>query len=649
MKPITSELLYQMKFISGLTSNPATTSIAYVVHQASRKDNDYKSSLYLDQEKQVDLGVGAQAIFLSDEAMLVAYAPTKKDQDANKTKRQTTLYRFDLATKKMTKLLTVPLPISLQEMVDDDQVLVSATLRVLDHVLYEGSAKERTAYLKNQKDLAYVEEIETFPYLFNGQDFMYEKHKQFFVLSLLSGTLTPLTPKEVSVSSVVYQASKRRFVVVGQTSKQVRSPHQGVYVVDQDSHTMTILQADDAYRIDRLFVFDQRMFVLASDMATFGLNQNPDWYEVTTGGCVFHGFYGFSAYNTVGTDCRYGSSPSQVIVGDVATFVVTTDAHTSLVQLNQEGVLSTLETFDGAVDGIVEYKGGFVIQALVGTALPELYRYHTSLTPLTSLNKSLLKGRYVATPEEVIVSKNGFEVKGYVLVPEGYEATRSYPAILNIHGGPKTVYSSVYYHEMQVWANQGYVVFFANPRGSDGKGNEFADIRGRYGTIDYEDLMDFTNVVVDRFAVDPAQLFVTGGSYGGFMTNWIIGHTNRFKRAVTQRSISNWLSFYGTSDIGPSFGLDQAGGHPVQDLDKLWEQSPMKYALNIQTPLLLIHSSSDHRCPIEQAQQLYAVLLHQGVETKLVWFHGENHELSRSGKPHARIKRLSEIQNWFAR
>jgi dipeptidyl aminopeptidase/acylaminoacyl peptidase len=160
--------------------------------------------------------------------------------------------------------------------------------------------------------------------------------------------------------------------------------------------------------------------------------------------------------------------------------------------------------------------------------------------------------------------------------------------------------------------------------------------------------MDFTNVVVDRFAVDESNLFVTGGSYGGFMTNWIVGHTNRFKRAVTQRSISNWLSFYGTSDIGPSFGFDQAGGHPVNDLDKLWEQSPMKYANEIQTPLLFIHSDKDHRCPIEQAQQLYAVLLHRHVETKLVWFHDENHELSRSGKPIARIKRLGEIERWFA-
>jgi dipeptidyl aminopeptidase/acylaminoacyl peptidase len=241
MKPIANELLYQMKFISGLMSSPNHKQVAYLVNQASRKDNDYKTSLYLGNDKQLDLGVGAQAIFLSDEAMLVAYAPTKKDQEANKTKRQTTLYQFDLGSKKIKKLITVPVPLTLQEMVDADTVLVSAGLRVADHVLYEGSQKERSRYLTTQKETAFVEEIETFPYLFNGQDFMYERFKQFFLLSLSTGTLTPLTAKEFSVSSVVYQASKRRFVLVGQTPKKVRSPYQGVYVVDQDSLSMTTL------------------------------------------------------------------------------------------------------------------------------------------------------------------------------------------------------------------------------------------------------------------------------------------------------------------------------------------------------------------------------------------------------------------------
>jgi dipeptidyl aminopeptidase/acylaminoacyl peptidase len=253
----------------------------------------------------------------------------------------------------------------------------------------------------------------------------------------------------------------------------------------------------------------------------------------------------------------------------------------------------------------------------------------------------------VAKPRPLIVKKHGYEVKGFVLMPKEYNPKKKYPAILDIHGGPKTVYGQIYYHEMQVWASKGYLVFFANPTGSDGKGDLFSDIRGRYGEVDYEDLMDFTDLVIRKYPVDKNNMFVTGGSYGGFMTNWIIGHTKRFKAAATQRSIANWLSFYGTSDIGYYFAKDQTGGHPIYDLEKLWIQSPIKYLDAMETPLLIIHSDLDYRCPIEQAMQLFSLLREKGVTTRFVWFKGETHELSRSGKPHARIKRLEEITNWF--
>jgi dipeptidyl aminopeptidase/acylaminoacyl peptidase len=268
----------------------------------------------------------------------------------------------------------------------------------------------------------------------------------------------------------------------------------------------------------------------------------------------------------------------------------------------------------------------------------------------TRFNQKVLKNHYVATPKEIVLHHESHDVKGFVLYPKDFNPQFKYPAILDIHGGPKTVYGKVYYHEMQHWANEGYFVFFANPRGSDGKGDDFADIRGKYGTIDYNDLMNFTQLVLKKVkSIDDKRLFVTGGSYGGFMTNWIVGQTHLFRAAATQRSISNWLSFYGTSDIGFYFATDQTDGHPNIDTEKLWNQSPMKYALNIKTPLLFIHSDQDYRCPIEQAMQLYTLLKEREIDSKLVWFKGETHELSRSGKPQARIKRLSEITNWFNR
>ena len=201
---------------------------------------------------------------------------------------------------------------------------------------------------------------------------------------------------------------------------------------------------------------------------------------------------------------------------------------------------------------------------------------------------------------------------------------------------------------MQGCANVGYFVFVRNPRGGDGRGNEFADIRGRYGKEDYSDLMKFTDVVLKKYPqIDVNKVGVTGGSYGGFMTNWIIGHTDRFAAAASQRSISNWISMAYISDIGYYFAEDQVASTPWTDMDLMWEQSPLKYADKVKTPTLFIHSDEDYRCPIAEGWQMFSALKYHGVEARLCMFKGENHELSRGGKPLHRQRRLDEITDWF--
>ena len=190
---------------------------------------------------------------------------------------------------------------------------------------------------------------------------------------------------------------------------------------------------------------------------------------------------------------------------------------------------------------------------------------------------------------------------------------------------------------------------FTNIRGSDGRGDDFADIRDQYGEVDYENLMDFVDTVLEKYTnIDEKKVCVTGGSYGGFMVNWMIGHTNRFCCAVSQRSISNWLSKALISDIGYYHNADQHGApHIFDGIDRLWYHSPLKYAKNVKTPTLFIHSDEDYRCPLPEGMQMMQALAYQNIETRLVIFHGENHELSRSGKPKHRIRRLEEITNWF--
>jgi len=245
------------------------------------------------------------------------------------------------------------------------------------------------------------------------------------------------------------------------------------------------------------------------------------------------------------------------------------------------------------------------------------------------------------------VDSKGVRVDGWVLLPQDFDPAKTYPAVFDIHGGPKTVYGPIFYHEMQYWANEGWIVFFCNPTGSDGRGNAFADIRGKYGTIDYENLMDFCDGVLDAYPqIDRSRVAVTGGSYGGFMSNWILGHTDRFACIGTQRSISNWISFSGTSDIGPYFGSDQMAAD-LTDVNKLWFHSPLAYAQNAKTPTLFIHSDEDYRCPLSEGMQLFTALVQKGVPARMCVFHGENHELSRGGKPLHRARRLKELTDWF--
>ncbi|MCR2821025.1 S9 family peptidase [Lederbergia panacisoli] len=270
---------------------------------------------------------------------------------------------------------------------------------------------------------------------------------------------------------------------------------------------------------------------------------------------------------------------------------------------------------------------------------------------LTKVNEELLQTRELSIPEAFeFEGAEGWKVSGWIMKPVGYEEGKKYPLVLEIHGGPHAMYANTYFNEFQILAAQGFGVLYTNPRGSHGYGQKFVDaVRGDYGGNDYNDLMAAVDYAIERYDfIDQDRLGVTGGSYGGFMTNWIVGHTNRFKAAVTQRSISNWISFYGVSDIGYYF-TDWQILADLDNIEKLWNHSPLKYVNEVETPLLILHGEKDYRCPIEQAEQLFIALKHRKKETKFVRFPESNHELSRSGKPTLRINRLEYIRDWFVK
>jgi dipeptidyl aminopeptidase/acylaminoacyl peptidase len=270
---------------------------------------------------------------------------------------------------------------------------------------------------------------------------------------------------------------------------------------------------------------------------------------------------------------------------------------------------------------------------------------------LSSLNEDWLEEIDLGEMEEVwFKGPDGNDLQGWILKPPGFDPNQKYPSILEIHGGPQTQYGKFFMHEFYYLAAGGYVVYFSNPRGGRGYGEEHTRaIHTRWGTHDYDDLMAFTDLMTEKPYIDTDRMGVTGGSYGGYMTVWIIGHTDRFAAGVTQRCVSNFVSMWGSSDFNWVFQEQLKNKAPFEDLQTYWDRSPIKYIANAKTPTLVIHNEMDHRCPIEQGEQVFVALKRLGVPTGFVRFPDEFHGLSRGGRTDRRIARLSHIRGWFDR
>ncbi len=255
----------------------------------------------------------------------------------------------------------------------------------------------------------------------------------------------------------------------------------------------------------------------------------------------------------------------------------------------------------------------------------------------------------VSSGEHFTVRSDGCELDVWVFMPAGEERV---PLLLNVHGGPASQYAHGFFDEFQIYTGAGYGVVACNPRGSSGKGEEFlrAVVGDGWGVVDRADVDVAVREALRRHPrLDPDRMGVMGGSYGGFLTAWLIGQDDRWKSAIVERALLVWSSFAGTSDIGATFPAEYTGSDHPDGWDTWWEKSPLRFAHRVRTPTLLLHAENDHRCPIEQAEQYFMALLKQGVEVEMLRFPGEGHELSRSGSPKHRVERFEAILDWHAR
>ena len=276
-------------------------------------------------------------------------------------------------------------------------------------------------------------------------------------------------------------------------------------------------------------------------------------------------------------------------------------------------------------------------------------------TQLTDVNKALFSQLNLTMPEDMQVTPTvnakdipGSKIESFVQLPPDFDKTKKYPLILNIHGGPHSAYGWVFDHEVQWMAAKGYVVVYPNPRGSTTYGQQFANvIQHNYPGNDYHDLMDCVDAVLKLGYVDPAKTGVTGGSGGGLLTDWTVTQTTRFKAAVSQRDIADWSNWWYTADF-TLFQTTWFEGAPFDKVEEFRKYSPITYITKVQTPMLFILGEADYRTPpTAGGEDFFRALKYRHIDTVMVRFPGESHELSRSGQPWHRVERLENIVNWF--
>lgn len=649
-KQLTKEDLFTVFSITNPIIAPNNEEALYIKTDMHEEDNTYYSYLY---HLNLLTGRSSQWTFGKEKISSIKWSPTGETVSFISTREEkSALYLIStaggeafLATPDVKGIQTYEwLPTS-------DEIIFSAAIEV-------GMSFEEPEKEKEKNPQAY--KVENMRYKLNGLGLVNAKiRKQLGKINLVTKKVTRLIEDDYNYTVQTISADGNR-IILTRTSQannndftsqlvqlNIQTLEQEV-LVDLDGHVGGAkFSHDDAYiafevslnepyknaQHNQIYVYDTKQSFYWSltemmdqpvgDYATGDIQQN-----VSAPSLVW----------TKENDLYFQMST----MGDVRLYYATLAGAIYPATREEEHIYS----YDVTSDGIFA-----VIAVSTTTSIGELYLHEImtgNRTKLTHFNEDFEENHLLVKPEIVQVFNENQLVWGWFMKPANYIEGEKYPLILNIHGGPHMMYANTFVYEMQLLATQGYAVLYMNPRGSHSYSQEFVNgCRGDYGGGDYRDLMAAVDMILEENSwIDESKLGVTGGSYGGFMTNWIIGHTDRFKAALTQRSISNWISFNGVSDIGYYFTPWQVAAD-MTNVEKLWQHSPLKYVENITTPLMILHSELDFRCPIEQAEQLFITMKSMNKEVDFIRFPQANHDLSRSGLPNLRLQRLQAIQEWF--
>jgi dipeptidyl aminopeptidase/acylaminoacyl peptidase len=629
MQSVTPDSLWQMQSIVAPHFSPNGRYLAYAAQQYNKEKSITSPCVrLLNTETGASENIDAPGINLS-----YSWTPDNNLMYVLHPDKQSTIYRIWNPCSYETKDIKVSTFCHGNSFWENDKLVVFT--RIED---------------QNEKDNPII--IENYPYTFNGKGWMYGQEERLSFISLADGAITHITPKGFRIEQTVCFGNK--LLIVGYRPNYVGLSKPGLYCYENGNQIEEWI-APGRFYIRQLFCLKDQIYFAGSTGEKYGRYEYSGFYhfDFTKKSIEFFAEYEASVgINTVMADSFPDPGKKICVSDDMLYFISAINNQSGICRLSTDGTITPFLSTADSVESLDVSQGRIVYCGTKNFRSAELYQITESGETCLEQVKQLSEQYRLSTPEEItFIDSDGFKIHGWVLKPDSFQKDKSYPAVLCIHGGPRCAYSPIYLHELQCIAAQSRFVIYCNPRGSDTYGNEFGNINGRYGTVDMADLLQFVDEAIRRYPqINPDRLGVNGGSYGGFMVNWLIGHSNRFKAAVSQRSISNWISHEAISDIGMDYVRDQMDASLLEDnRDQLWKCSPVRFACNVTTPTLFIHGDQDMRCSLAEPRQMYYALYQRQIPTKLMVFKGENHNLLRSGKPQNRIRALEEINQWFKR
>ena len=673
MDQIKIEDITKLSFISRPALSPDGVHAGFVTAKADAKDNDYKSFLWLfdtESRKARQLtftGKEKSFVWEDDENLLFAAQRTEADKP-EKNKKKTVYYRLNITGGEAAPAFSVPLEADAIKPLGSGKYLIEATVDLNE--LPEGTEE---SVREDEKDYHVLEEV---PYWANGASYVSRLRSRLYLFDSADESLKQLTEGFFQVQD--YDAKNGLLVFSGADYADKLTNYSEAWVMDLESGEKRRIVEPGQYSIGHVFLTEDlsaeegnlqelekgfpadclkekglSLVMTMTDMIPWGSGQMNDFYRfnLSSGEMELVCRPGLSLGSSAMTDASYGGGRQMKAAGSEIYTIVQKGWRNALYRFTADNSFIEVHESDMTLQSFDTDGERILLCGARPNELGELYVLDKGEEPVkvTDMNAEYLSSHYAAKAKYVpFTDSDGVKIDGWVLEPE--ELKEGMCAALEIHGGPRGAYGEQFFHEMQVLAGMGFLVFYCNPRGSEGYGEEFADLRGKYGTIDYKDLMEFTDHVLKLYPqIDRKKVCALGGSYGGFMCNWIEGHTDRFAAIASQRSISNWVSDFGTSEIGVTFDENEMGANPWNGMERMWEQSPLKYADRAKTPILFIHSLCDYNCTLDQGLEMFAAMKYFGVPARMCLFEGENHSLSRSGKPKHRMRRLKEITDWFVK